>query len=131
MSDGEQQGEGLDGSYAGLILINPEDLGAPRGYSHGALTPMGARILFVELAIDDPIEGHRAGAGADHRRQEKQEYAEARPAVIVLRGNQHRRQGKGQRKDRVGELYELQPFFDFAYHRLCYERRKSLIRPTK
>lgn len=47
MSDGKQQGAGSDGSYGGLVHINPEDLGPPRGYSHGTLTPMGARILFV------------------------------------------------------------------------------------
>jgi enamine deaminase RidA (YjgF/YER057c/UK114 family) len=27
--------------------INPEELGAPRGYSHGMLAPSGARMLFV------------------------------------------------------------------------------------
>jgi enamine deaminase RidA (YjgF/YER057c/UK114 family) len=47
VSGSEQNNSGSDGSYGGLILINPEDLGAPRGYSHGALTPMGARILFI------------------------------------------------------------------------------------
>jgi enamine deaminase RidA (YjgF/YER057c/UK114 family) len=47
VSGSEQNNSGSDGSYGGLILINPEDLGAPRGYSHGALTPMGSRILFI------------------------------------------------------------------------------------
>ena len=30
-----------------LRPINPEELGAPRGYSNGILTPPGARLLFV------------------------------------------------------------------------------------
>lgn len=30
-----------------MRLINPAELGAPSGYSHGALTPAGSRILFV------------------------------------------------------------------------------------
>lgn len=30
-----------------MKLINPEELGAPRGYSNGALAPVGAQILFV------------------------------------------------------------------------------------
>lgn len=30
-----------------LELINPEALGAPRGYSNGVLAPAGARLLFV------------------------------------------------------------------------------------
>lgn len=29
------------------VLINPESLGAPRGFSHGVLAPAGARLLFV------------------------------------------------------------------------------------
>jgi enamine deaminase RidA (YjgF/YER057c/UK114 family) len=28
-------------------IINPEALGAPRGYSNGVLTPPGGRLLFV------------------------------------------------------------------------------------
>jgi len=30
-----------------IVAINPESLGAPRGYSNGMLVPAGARILFV------------------------------------------------------------------------------------
>ncbi len=30
-----------------LTFINPESLGAPRGYSNGALSNPGARILFI------------------------------------------------------------------------------------
>jgi enamine deaminase RidA (YjgF/YER057c/UK114 family) len=29
------------------VKINPESLGAPKGYSNGVLTPAGGRILFV------------------------------------------------------------------------------------
>ena len=32
---------------AGARTINPEELGAPRGYSHGVLAPAGSRLLFV------------------------------------------------------------------------------------
>ena len=28
-------------------IIHPEELGAPKGYSHGVLAPAGARLLFV------------------------------------------------------------------------------------
>ena len=28
-------------------LVNPEELGAPKGFSHGVLAPAGARLLFV------------------------------------------------------------------------------------
>ena len=30
-----------------LELVNPEELGAARGFSHGVLAPAGARVLFV------------------------------------------------------------------------------------
>ena len=30
-----------------LEIINPESLGAPKGYSNGVLAPPGARLLFV------------------------------------------------------------------------------------
>ena len=38
-----------------IRLINPESLGAPRGYSNGALTNPGARILFIagQVAWDE------------------------------------------------------------------------------
>lgn len=49
-----------------LRLINPESLGAPRGYANGALTNPGARILFIagqvgwdehqQIVSDDLVE---------------------------------------------------------------------------
>ena len=30
-----------------LLAVNPESLGAPRGYSNGMLAPAGGRLLFV------------------------------------------------------------------------------------
>jgi enamine deaminase RidA (YjgF/YER057c/UK114 family) len=32
---------------AGLAAVDPPQLGAPRGYSHGILVPAGRRLLFV------------------------------------------------------------------------------------
>ncbi len=36
-------------------IINPESLGAPRGWNHGMLAPAGGRVLFVagQVASDD------------------------------------------------------------------------------
>lgn len=28
-------------------IVNPEALGAPKGFSHGVLTPVGGRVLFI------------------------------------------------------------------------------------
>lgn len=35
-------------------ILNPESLGAPKGYNHGMLAPAGGRILFVagQVAMD-------------------------------------------------------------------------------
>ena len=49
-----------------LTFINPESLGAPRGYSNGVLTDAGGRLLFIagqigwdehqQIASDDIVE---------------------------------------------------------------------------
>jgi enamine deaminase RidA (YjgF/YER057c/UK114 family) len=49
-----------------IRLINPESLGAPRGYANGALSNSGARILFIagqvgwneqqQIVSDDIVE---------------------------------------------------------------------------
>ena len=49
-----------------IRLVNPESLGAPRGYSNGALSNPGARILFIagqvawdaqqQIVSDDLVE---------------------------------------------------------------------------
>ena len=38
-----------------ILLINPESLGAPRGYANGVLSNPGARILFIagQIAWDE------------------------------------------------------------------------------
>jgi len=50
----------------GFKLINPESLGAPRGYSNGVLTELGGRLLFIagqigwnrnqQIVSDDLVE---------------------------------------------------------------------------
>jgi enamine deaminase RidA (YjgF/YER057c/UK114 family) len=48
-------------------IINPESLGAPRGWSHGLLAPAGARILFVagQVGVDGEIETQTETPEAD------------------------------------------------------------------
>ena len=38
-----------------LTIVNPPELGAPRGFSHGMIVPAGGRLLFVagQTATDD------------------------------------------------------------------------------
>ncbi len=36
-----------DPKPSSVTVINPSDLGAPKGFSHGILTPPGAALLFV------------------------------------------------------------------------------------
>ena len=37
-------------------IVNPAELGAPQGFSHGVLVPAGCRLLFV-LSADLSLSG--------------------------------------------------------------------------
>ena len=39
-------------------VVNPPELGKPRGYVHGVLAPAGARVLFVAGQTAADSEGH-------------------------------------------------------------------------
>mgnify|MGYP000724167619 CR=1 FL=1 len=43
--------------------INPQELGAPRGYSNGMLAPAGARLLFVAGQVYEFTTFYREGLG--------------------------------------------------------------------
>jgi len=45
------------------VPINPEELGAPSGYSHGVLCPSGGRLLFVAGQIGWDAEQRLVGEG--------------------------------------------------------------------
>jgi enamine deaminase RidA (YjgF/YER057c/UK114 family) len=45
------------------VAINPEELGAPSGYSHGMLGPSGGRMLFVAGQIGWDAEHRLVGQG--------------------------------------------------------------------
>lgn len=45
-----------------LSPVNPETLGAPKGYSNGILTPVGARLLFVAGQIGWDASGQFVGS---------------------------------------------------------------------
>lgn len=44
-------------------IINPESLGAPRGWNHGLLAPAGGRVLFVAGQVASDRTGRVAAAG--------------------------------------------------------------------
>ncbi len=46
-----------------LEIVNPEELGAPSGYSHGVLAPAGGRLLFVAGQIGWDRDGRLVGPG--------------------------------------------------------------------
>ena len=48
---------------ARLEMINPEKLGAPRGFSHGVLAPAGSRMLFVAGQVGWDREQRLAAGG--------------------------------------------------------------------
>jgi enamine deaminase RidA (YjgF/YER057c/UK114 family) len=47
-----------EGQRSRLTIVNPSELGAPRGFAHGVLAPAGGRLLFV---------AGQTAAGADGR----------------------------------------------------------------
>ncbi len=47
---------------APMTPINPQSLGAPRGYSNGMLAPAGGRLLFVAGQIAWDAEGRLRGS---------------------------------------------------------------------
>jgi len=44
-------------------IINPESLGAPRGWNHGMLAPAGGRVLFVAGQVARDRAGHVTATG--------------------------------------------------------------------
>ena len=84
------------------------------------MTHGGARVGAVELAIDDPIKRHGAGARTDQRDQNEGERPPPRPAPVVTRGDGHRGQRERQGKDRVRKPDELGPLANDTKHAVCY-----------
>jgi enamine deaminase RidA (YjgF/YER057c/UK114 family) len=41
-----------------MQIVNPPELGRPRGFSHGLLSPRGARVLFVAGQTAADAAGH-------------------------------------------------------------------------
>lgn len=46
-----------------MTIINPEELGRPRGFAHGVLAPAGGRVLFVAGQNAADAGGHVADHG--------------------------------------------------------------------
>jgi hypothetical protein len=47
----------VSGTFA---LVNPPELGTPRGFAHGLIAPGGGRLLFVagQIAGDATLKSH-------------------------------------------------------------------------
>ena len=61
-----------------LQIVNPDSLGAPKGFSHGVLAPAGGRVLFV--AGQPGWDDGAAGAAPDFAEQ----FARALDRVLVV-----------------------------------------------
>ncbi len=91
------------------------------------MTVFCARIERVEFAVHNAIERHRAGPRANHRRQNQPENFPARPAAVIARGHEHRRQRERQRKDRVREADEAAPFLNGGDHSFSSAQRGAIL----
>ena len=56
-------GGGGSGRGAHLAIVNPPELGRPRGFAHGLLAPAGGRLLFVAGQTAAAADGHTATGG--------------------------------------------------------------------
>ena len=65
-----------------LEIVNPEELGRPRGFSHGLIAPAGGRVLFV--AGQTAPDAGDSGAG-DQERLVAQFGAALERALAVVR----------------------------------------------
>ena len=90
-----------------------------RNFPRGQMTHGGPRIGCVKLPIHNPVEGHRAGSGANHGGEDEPEGSPTRPAVIFPGCDHHGREGKRQRKNRVRKFDELGPFANGGNHGLA------------
>jgi NAD(P)-dependent dehydrogenase (short-subunit alcohol dehydrogenase family) len=54
--------DGRDPMSSRLAIINPEELGAPRGWSNGMLAPAGGRVLFIAGQTARDASGRVAAA---------------------------------------------------------------------
>jgi enamine deaminase RidA (YjgF/YER057c/UK114 family) len=48
-----------------MQIVNPPELGRPRGFAHGVVSPPGARVLFVAGQTAADGEGRVAATGFD------------------------------------------------------------------
>ena len=60
-----------------------------RDFSGRQMAARGAGIRFVEMAVNDPVERHRAGPGTNQGGEDQAEGSPARPAALVARGDHH------------------------------------------
>jgi len=91
-----------------------------------------ARIQRVKFSIHNSIKRHRASPRANHRGENQSKSFPARPAAMVARRHEHRRQRERQREDGMRETHERTPFLNCRkHHKLATEsqrhREKSLL----
>ena len=80
------------------------------------MTGCGARVFLIEVAINDAIERHGAGAGGEDGGDDEEKSAPAGPAAGFTSGHCHRCQGKRESKNCVRQLDELAPFEEVREH---------------
>src|SRR5262245_2607016 len=73
------------GRRSHLIIVNPSELGKPRGFAHGVLAPSSGRLLFVAGQTAAGADGRPAAAGF----AEQFEIALARVLTVVRAAGGH------------------------------------------
>src|SRR6516164_8987827 len=78
------------------------------------MPPRGARILFVDFPVSDPVESHGRSSRRHHRQENQNDYPQAGEPS---RCNNHRPGGKGQSEDSVRKTNEFEDPLDELCHK--------------
>ena len=79
----------------------------------GQLASGGARVLRVDVAVDDPVEAHRGGARARHRDDDAGDARDGK--AVAARGDGRGGERERQREQRVLELDHPAEFHDLVH----------------
>ena len=103
---------------APLVVVNPPELGAPRGFAHGIVTAAGGRVLFVAGQIG--TEG--ASAGPDDF---VAQFDRALARVLVVVG------AAGGRADQIARMTVYVTDMNSIACGICWKTTSRIARSTR
>jgi hypothetical protein len=94
-----------------------EHCGTENRYTPGGQMPLGSTgIKRIHFTINDAVKCHGACPGKDDAKNDAAEDSAPWPTAMISCRDQHRRQGKRQRKDSMRKSHERTPFLNRRKH---------------